>query len=367
MYKNAYARKKVIVTGHTGFKGSWLSTWLLKLGAHVVGVSKDVPTIPAMFDEIGLAGRIRHHQADIRDLAAMRALINEERPDFVFHLAAQAIVSSSYADPVETLTTNVVGTMNVLEALRQADHLCVAVLITSDKCYDNVEWIWGYRETDTVGGKDVYSGSKGAAELVIKSYLHSFFKSKNNPVRLGIGRAGNVIGGGDWAKDRIVVDCMRAWSEGRTVEIRSPSATRPWQHVLEPLSGYLTLGMSLADASDLHGEAFNFGPRAEQSRTVVELLGDLGRHWNLTRREDAYRITDNIPFHEAGLLKLNCDKSLFYLKWEPNLDYAETIRIVSEWYYAYYREQREMYAFTLDQITAYERIAEERNRIWTQL
>ena len=366
LFSNAYSGKKILITGHTGFKGSWLTAWLLKLGANVVGVSKDLPTTPAMFDELGLSGRIRHHQADIRDLATMRTLIYAERPDFVFHLAAQAIVSASYADPVETITTNVVGTMNVLEALRQADHSCVAVLITSDKCYDNVEWIWGYRETDAVGGKDVYSGSKGAAELVIKSYLHSFFQSKNNLVRLGIGRAGNVIGGGDWAKDRIVVDCMRAWSEGRTVEIRSPSSTRPWQHVLEPLSGYLTLGVALAESNDLHGEAFNFGPRAEQSRSVLELLSDLGRYWNFTHSEDAYRITGNIPFHEAGLLKLNCDKSLFHLKWEPNLDYAETIRIVSEWYYAFYREQRDMYAFTLDQITAYESIAEERNRIWTQ-
>jgi CDP-glucose 4,6-dehydratase len=365
VFRNAYSGKKILITGHTGFKGSWLTVWLLKLGAHVVGVSKDVPTTPAMFDELSIAGRIRHNQADIRDLASMRALISEERPDFVFHLAAQAIVSASYSDPVETITTNVVGTMNVLEALRQADHTCVAVLITSDKCYDNVEWIWGYRETDAVGGKDVYSGSKGAAELVIKSYLHSFFHSKNNPVRLGIGRAGNVIGGGDWAKDRIVVDCMRAWSEGRAVEIRSPSATRPWQHVLEPLSGYLSLGVALAEANDLHGEAFNFGPRAEQSRTVVELIGDLGRCWNFTRSKDAYRITDNIPFHEAGLLKLNCDKSLYHLKWESNLGYAETIQSVSEWYYTFYREQRDMYTFTLDQITAYESIAEERNRIWT--
>jgi CDP-glucose 4,6-dehydratase len=284
----------------------------------------------------------------------------------VFHLAAQAIVSVSYADPVETITTNAIGTMNILEALRKADHPCVAVMITSDKCYDNVEWVWGYRETDPVGGKDVYSGSKGAAELIIKSYLHSFFQDKSNPVRLGIGRAGNVIGGGDWAKDRIVVDCMRAWSEGRIVEIRSPSATRPWQHVLEPLSGYLSLGMALAKVDTLHGEAFNFGPRAEQNRTVVELLGDLGKYWNFARAEDAYKITGNIPFHEAGLLKLSCDKALFHLKWEPNLDYAETIKTVSEWYYTYYREKKDMYAYTLDQISGYERIASERNRVWTR-
>jgi CDP-glucose 4,6-dehydratase len=366
VFRNVYDGKKIFVTGHTGFKGGWLTAWLLKLGADVIGVSRDIPTVPSMFEELGLAPRIRHHQADIRDLVAMKALIRDERPDFVFHLAAQAIVSVSFSDPVETITTNAIGTMNILEALREVDHPCVAVMITSDKCYDNVEWVWGYRETDPVGGKDVYSGSKGAAELIIKSYLHSFFQDKSNPVRLGIGRAGNVIGGGDWAKDRIVVDCMRAWSEGRTVDIRSPSATRPWQHVLEPLSGYLALGMALADTGALHGEAFNFGPRAEQNRTVVELLGDLGKYWNFKCAEDAYKITGNVPFHEAGLLKLSCDKALFHLKWESNLDYNETIKTVSEWYYTYYREKKDMYDYTLNQIAAYERIASERNRVWTR-
>lgn len=365
MFKGYYSGKKVLVTGHTGFKGCWLTAWLLKLGAEVVGISKDVPTDPAMFVELGLAERICHRVADIRDLPAMQAIIREERPDFVFHLAAQAVVSVSYVDPVETMTSNVIGTMNLLESLRTVDHPCVAVFITSDKCYDNVEWVWGYRETDALGGKDVYSGSKGAAELIIKSYLHSFFMAPNHPVRIGVGRAGNVIGGGDWAKDRIVVDCMRAWSEGRSVEIRSPSATRPWQHVLEPLSGYLTLGAALARTGDLHGGAFNFGPRAEQNRTVVELLSDLGVYWGFSRTEDAYRITGNIPFHEAGLLKLCCDKALFHLKWVPNLDYPETIQMVSKWYYAYYREHGDMYKLTLDQIAAYERYAGERNRVWT--
>lgn len=365
MFGNTYFGKKVLVTGHTGFKGSWLTAWLLKLGAEVVGVSKDVTTDPAMFIEIGLSKRIHHRVGDIRDLPAMKAIIAEELPDFVFHLAAQAIVSVSYADPVETMSSNVIGTMNVLEALRFVEHPCVAVLITSDKCYDNVEWVWGYRETDALGGKDVYSGSKGAAELVIKSYMHSFFMTPNNIVKIGIGRAGNVIGGGDWAKDRIVVDCMRAWSDGRSVEIRSPSATRPWQHVLEPLSGYLTLGGALAKSNNLHGCAFNFGPRAEQNRTVVELLSDLGANWGFSSSEDAYKITDNIPFHEAGLLKLSCDKALFHLKWEPNLDYKETIQMVSNWYYTYYRERGDMYKLTLGQISTYEQFAKERGRVWS--
>ena len=364
MLNNTYLNKKVLVTGHTGFKGSWLTIWLLKMGAKVIGISKDIPSTPSMFYELGLEDKITHYQADVRDLEAIRIIINNELPDFIFHLAAQAIVSISYADPVETFTTNTIGTMNVLEVLRGYTKPCIAVMITSDKCYDNIEWIWGYKETDAVGGKDVYSGSKGAAELVIKSYQHSFFK-KGHPVKLGIGRAGNVIGGGDWAKDRIVVDCMRSWSEGKSVEIRSPKATRPWQHVLEPLSGYLLLGAKLAADQEFHGEAFNFGPRAEQNRTVVELLSEMSKYWGFDEVNESFHITANIPFHEAGLLKLNCDKALFYLKWEPNLDYTETIRLVSKWYYSFYREKIDMYKFTISQINDYEKIANERKRIWS--
>jgi CDP-glucose 4,6-dehydratase len=263
------------------------------------------------------------------------------------------------------VTTNVVGTMNILEALRSASHPCVAVLITSDKCYDNVEWVWGYRETDSLGGRDVYSGSKAGAELVIRAYLHAFLR-KDHGVRVGIGRAGNVIGGGDWAPDRIIADCVRAWSTRCAVEIRSPQATRPWQHVLEPLSGYLVLGQGLARQAQLHGEAFNFGPRAEQNRTVVQLLGDLGRHWGFATPEEAYRVTGSVPFHEASLLKLNCDKALFHLKWEPNLEYTETIRLVGEWYAAFYGAHSDMYSFTMNQIAAYERMGTERTRVWTQ-
>ena len=365
MFGDIYKNKRVLVTGHTGFKGSWLTSWLLKLGAEVIGVSRDVPTQPAMFNELNLEGRIKNIQADICDLEVVRDLVINEQPDFVFHLAAQAIVSTSYSDPVDTITTNVIGTMNVLESLRTVKHPCIAVLITSDKCYDNVEWLWGYRETDGLGGKDIYSGSKGAAELVIKSYFHSFFQKKH-PVRLAIGRAGNVIGGGDWAKDRIVVDCMRAWSEEQTVEIRSPQATRPWQHVLEPLSGYLALGRALYENPELHGEAFNFGPRAEQNHTVVKLLTDLSKHWGFSNTDQAYQITDNIPFHEAGLLKLNCDKALFYLQWESNLHYDEAIQFVGDWYVSFYHGQADMYALTLQQIGDYQSIAFENKRTWAQ-
>ena len=365
MFSDIYEGKRVIITGHTGFKGSWLTAWLLKLGANVTGISSDIPTQPSMFEELKLEEKIKHIQADIRNLSEMKALIDQEQPDFVFHLAAQAIVSSSYSDPVDTITTNVIGTTNILESLRTLQKSCVAVFITSDKCYDNVEWVWGYRETDSLGGKDVYSGSKGAAELVIKSYLNSFF-SDGHPVRIVIGRAGNVIGGGDWAKDRIVVDCMRAWSNNDTVEIRSPNATRPWQHVLEPLSGYLSLGQATTLKPQLHGESFNFGPKAEQNHTVVELLSDLSRCWGLKDLKAAYQITDDIPFHEAGLLKLNCDKALFHLKWESSLNYDETIELVGNWYKFFYNNVHDMYELTLAQISLYENFGIERKRVWTQ-
>lgn len=243
-FNNVYCGKKVLVTGNTGFKGSWLSTWLVMLGADVYGFSNEIPTRPSMYEVCGLEDKIHNRYGDIRNKEEMNDCIQEVKPDMIFHLAAQAIVSTSYKEPFDTITTNVVGTASVLEAIRNITWDCTCVLITSDKAYDNVEWIWGYRESDAVGGKDVYSGSKGAAELVIKSYWKSFIAAMPN-IKLGVGRAGNVIGGGDWAKDRIIVDCVKAFSQGETVEIRCPKSTRPWQHVLEPLSGYLNLGWYL--------------------------------------------------------------------------------------------------------------------------
>ena len=259
---------------------------------------------------------------------------------------------------MDTITTNVIGTATVLEALRQTSLPITAVIITSDKAYDNVEWLWGYRENDRLGGKDIYSGSKGAAELVIKSYWHSFLKEKSN-IKMGIARAGNVIGGGDWSQDRIVVDVMKAFSENRAVEIRSPKATRPWQHVLEPLSGYLTLAMALAEGKVESGEAFNFGPRQEITKTVEELVLDLSKQWNL-KPEEALKVTDNKPFHEATLLKLNCDKALAMLKWHATLNYEQTIELVNEWYLHFYKgNNQDMYALTLSQIAFYTNLAEK--------
>ena len=279
-FNNIYNGKKVLVTGNTGFKGSWLSAWLLQMGADVYGYSLDIPTQPSMFESIALNDKLHHRFGDIRNGEEMDTYVQEVRPDFIFHLAAQAIVSTSYKEPFDTITTNVVGTASVLEAIRNITWPCTCVLITSDKAYDNVEWVWGYRETDGLGGKDVYSGSKGAAELTIKCYWKSFLQAMSN-IRLGIARAGNVIGGGDWARDRIIVDCVKAFSQGEVLEIRSPKATRPWQHVLEPLSGYLTLGQYLYEGKVENGEPFNFGPKAEQTKTVFQLVQDLAELWGL--------------------------------------------------------------------------------------
>lgn len=366
MFKNVYKGKKVLVTGHTGFKGSWLTTWLLELGAQVVGISKDIPTQPSLFEELKLSHRITHIFEDIRHLEIMANIISVQKPDFIFHLAAQPIVSVSYSDPVETFTSNTLGTVSILEALRQSNHSCVAVMITSDKAYDNIEQIWGYTELDQLGGKDIYSGSKGAAELMIKSYFHSFFKLENSHITVGIGRAGNVIGGGDWAKDRIVVDAMVAWSRSDSVTLRSPYSTRPWQHVLEPLSGYLTLGMSLHLDSNLNGEAFNFGPRAEANYTVESLIENLSREWSFESSKKAYSVTQNTSFHEAGLLKLNCDKALSYLNWHATLSYEETIRFTSTWYYKFYRTKMNSYDFTVSQINDYVSLAKGCKLGWVQ-
>ena len=355
----------MLITGHTGFKGSWLTTWLLKLDAIICGVSDQIPSKPSMFEELDLEKKIEHLFCDIRDFHNFSKILTNFNPDFVFHLAAQPIVSVSYEDPINTISTNVMGTTVVLESLRCWNQECCVVMITSDKCYENVEWVWGYKETDHLGGKDIYSGSKGAAEVIFHAYYESFFKGEDNRIRLATGRAGNVIGGGDWAKDRIVVDCIQNWAQGKVVKLRSPDATRPWQHVLEPLSGYLALGAGLEENSTLLGESFNFGPRSEQNRTVLRLLTDLSGQWNFNTVEDAYKVIDNIPFHEAGLLKLNCDKALFHLNWEASLSYDDCVVMVGKWYYSFYKCDVDMYKLTLDQITQYEVSAGLRGLAWT--
>lgn len=353
----------VLVTGHTGFKGSWLSTWLHHLGARVVGVALDPPSQPSHFEVAGLTEALEDHRLDIRDGDALKRLFSQTQPDFVFHLAAQPLVRRSYANPLETYQTNVLGTLHVLEALRALQKPCVAVLITSDKCYDNVEWVWGYRETDRLGGPDPYSASKGAAELVIRSHVKSFFP-KDGPVRVAVGRAGNVIGGGDWAADRIVPDCVRSWASGKSVQIRNPNSTRPWQHVLEPLSGYLTLANALSKRPELHGEPFNFGPPAQQAHSVLELVKQMSNHWDQVRWDDVAG-NDGAPY-ESGLLKLNCDKALHHLKWHAVLNFEETVKMTTEWYQSYYKDPQNIRERTVTQIQEYTRLAADRGIAWAQ-
>ena len=364
MFCNIFNNKRVLITGNTGFKGSWLTCWLLNLGAEVYGFSNDIPTSPSMYKTLHLEERIHQTWGDIREFNDFNNCIESAKPDFLFHLAAQAIVSKSYKQPLETITTNVIGTANILESLKRSEEPITAVIITSDKAYDNVEWNWGYRENDRLGGKDIYSGSKGAAELVIKSYFHSFLKAKSN-LRLGVARAGNVIGGGDWSEDRIVVDVMKAFSENRAVEIRSPKATRPWQHVLEPLSGYLTLAMALALGQVESGEVFNFGPKQEITKTVQELVLDLAKQWGVNA-EDAIKITDNKPFSEATLLKLNCDKALALLKWHAALNYNQTISLINDWYLHFYKNSKDMYEHTVEQIRFFTETAKQEQLLWTE-
>jgi len=360
----AFSGKTVLVTGHTGFKGSWLTVWLRRLGARVIGLSLDIPTQPSHFVELDIADYIDDHRVDVRRFGDVLDLIMRIKPDIVFHLAAQPLVRQSYSAPLEAFETNTLGTANILEALRIADRHCAAVMITSDKCYDNVEWVWGYRETDRLGGKDPYSGSKGAAELVIRSYCASYFNSPDSKLRVAVGRAGNVVGGGDWAEDRIVPDCIRAWVEGNAVDIRSPNATRPWQHVLEPLSGYLWLAVLLQQQRDLNGEAFNFGPSVYEDHPVIELLGALARTWSGYASHRVVHAAENSA--EAGLLKLNCDKAFARLSWRSTLEFAEMIALTGQWYDAYYRSDRRQSVLTLTeaQIEHYENLAKSRGLTW---
>lgn len=349
--------RKVLVTGHTGFKGSWLITWLKLLGANVVGIALDPPSEPSHFESANLKNEIDHHHMDIRDLETVSGLVRNIQPDFVFHLAAQSLVQESYKEPVKTFQTNVMGTLNILEGLRNLDKACSVVLITSDKAYQNQEWDWGYRETDQLGGSDPYSGSKGAAEVLIKSYIHSFFPS-DNPIRIGIARAGNVIGGGDWAADRIVPDCIRSWSAGESVVVRDPDATRPWQHVLEPLSGYIMLASQLGDVEGLHGEPFNFGPLSHETFTVHELVSEIAKVWgsgSMTFGSNSESVGS-----ESKLLKLNCDKALRALRWRPTLNFAETVQFTAYWYRERYEGRVPVREITQTQLEKYMVLSEER-------
>ena len=338
--------------------------WLTHLGAKVVGLSLDILSSPSNFNASNVGDIVSGYLIDIRDAKAVKLVVSECQPDFVFHLAAQALVRESYVSPLDTMQTNAIGSVNLLEALKFLDKKVSVVMITSDKAYDNVEWVWGYRETDRLGGKDPYSASKGMAELAIRSYIESFFNRSNPNIRVGIARAGNVIGGGDWAVDRIVPDCMKAWANGEAVDIRSPYSTRPWQHVLEPLSGYLYLAENLYLNSQHHGEAYNFGPSSDQNYPVSKLIDEMSKYWDQVKWNDASDNKEHV--HEAGLLKLNCDKALSDLKWNSTLQFKETVKMTVEWYKEYYQDQSQsMHDFTIGQIQAYTKTARQNNLPWT--
>lgn len=362
--RDTFCGKKVLITGHTGFKGSWLTAWLRQLGAEVVGIALDPSTDPSHFAAAHLADGIADLRIDVRDRPAVDDAICSAQPDFVFHLAAQALVRRSYDDPIETWQTNLLGTLHVLEALRKLAKPCAAVIVTSDKCYDNVEWVWGYRESDNLGGPDPYSASKGAAELAIRSHIKSYFPKATSKVRIASARAGNVIGGGDWAADRIVPDCVKAWSINNAVELRNPHSTRPWQHVLEPLSGYLSLAIALSQRAELHGEPFNFGPPAQQNHSVLELVQQMALHWDQVRWQDVSQSAAG-P-HESGLLKLNCDKALHVLRWRAVMGFEETVHMTADWYRAYYEEPAQITGKTRSQLEAYTAIARQQGLAWAR-
>jgi len=335
-FGNWYRGQRVLVTGNSGFKGSWLTEWLLLLGAEVVGYSVGPPTSPALFEQLGLTGRLQHVLGDVRDGSALAQMLEETKPTCIFHLAAQPIVRTSYVQPVETIATNVMGTVNLLEAVRQSGRPCVVVVITTDKCYENREWVHSYRENDSLGGHDPYSASKACSELVVSAYRRSFFSAPGNQVRLASARAGNVVGGGDWAADRIVPDSMRALQRGEPIIVRNKDATRPWQHVLEPLSGYLWLGACLARPELAPGgreapvTSFNFGPAISANRSVGRLVDEILRHWP-GQWEDR---SEAKPVHEANLLNLATDKAYHLLGWRPVWEFATSIEQTVRWYRA---------------------------------
>ncbi len=344
--------KKVLVTGHTGFKGSWLCLWLQQVGAEVVGYALEPPTLPSLFEVARVGEGMTSIEADVRDLGRLRATVAEHRPDVVLHLAAQAIVRAGYDDPIETYSTNVMGTVNLLEAIRREPSARAVVIVTSDKCYDNLEIERGYVEGDVLGGRDPYSNSKGCAELVTRAYRDSFLAEAESPVAVASARAGNVVGGGDWGRDRLVPDIMRSFLERQPLYVRNPKATRPWQHVLDPVGGYLTLAERLYQDGGRFAEAWNFGPADEDPLPVGALVERILEHWD----EPIEVEVDPGPHpHEHHLLRLDPAKARTRLGWIARLSLPETLGWIVEWYRAY-RDGGDMKAATESQIERYRAI-----------
>jgi CDP-glucose 4,6-dehydratase len=353
-FGDAYAGRRVLVTGHTGFKGSWLALWLHELGAEVTGISLDPETVPNHWDLLGLP--VRDLRCDIRDAGRLATAVAEAKPEIVFHLAAQALVRRSYRAPLDTWTTNVIGTANLLDACRGVSDLKAVVVVTTDKVYQNNEWPWGYRENDALGGHDPYSASKAAAELVVASYRKSFFSAENSPL-IASARAGNVIGGGDWSEDRLIPDIVRATARGESVEIRAPRAIRPWQHVLECLAGYLVLGRRLLARDAAFAEAWNFGPEAADSRSVEEVLHAMRSHWP----QFSWHMSNATHPHEAGLLQLDTAKARSRLHWCPVWTLEETLEKTATWYQAHFSGDKPP---SCDQLFDYVAAAQKRHVPW---
>ena len=344
--------KRVLLTGHTGFKGSWLSLWLQSMGANVVGYALAPPTNPSLFEVANVAKGMISIIGDIRDLAHLRTVFAEHKPEIVIHMAAQPLVRYSYREPVETYSTNVMGTVNLLEAVRHTSSVKAVVNVTSDKCYENREWDWGYRENEAMGGYDSYSNSKGCAELVTAAYRNSYFhpeQYQTHGVAIGSGRAGNVVGGGDWAGDRLIPDMMRAITNAQPVNIRNPHSIRPWQHVLEPLSGYLLLAQKLYEEGASYAEGWNFGPSDEDTKPVQWIVERLTKTWG----DDAsWKLDGGDHPHEAHFLKLDCSKAKNILNWHPQWHLNEALDKIVEWHKAYELKQ-DMRKITLMQIDEY--------------
>lgn len=347
-----WKNKKVLVTGNTGFKGSWLSLYLQHLGAEVIGYSLPAPTKPALFHLALLDQTIKTYFSDVRDYEKLQSVLKEEKPEIVLHLAAQPLVRASYLNPIETYSTNVMGTVNLLEAIRFCDSVRSVVVVTSDKCYENKEWLWAYRENEAMGGYDPYSNSKGCAELVVSSYRNSFFnfnEYQKHGVALASARAGNVIGGGDWSEDRLVVDMMSALLNNQNPSIRNPNAIRPWQHVLEPLTGYLLLAQKLCLGDKSYSEAFNFGPSEEDVQTVSWIVNKLCQLWGT---QELKWQQSSSSLHEATYLKLDSSKARSVLGWRPKLNLEKALTWVVEWYQNY-QQNEDLKKYSFKQIEQY--------------
>jgi len=347
---NFWKDRKVFITGHTGFKGAWLSLWLHHLGAEVVGYALEPPTTPNFFDLCNLSEIIKSIKGDVRNFDFLKKSLAANKPDIVFHMAAQSLVRQSYYDPIETYSTNVMGTVNLLEAIRQIEIIRAVVIVTSDKCYENREWVWGYRENEAMGGYDPYSSSKGCSELITAAYRESYFKT--NKTAVASVRAGNIIGGGDWGKDRLIPDCIRSLTDNREILIRNPQAIRPWQHVFEPLSGYLLLAEKLYHNGNHYAQAWNFGPNDQNNAVAVhEIVQLVIRYWGGGSWKDMSNSESN-PLHEARYLKLDCSKARAELGWKPIINIEESIKWTCEWYKAYY-DKTPMRDFSLGQLNRY--------------